>query len=45
VRFAAVTALWHIGGAAAKAALREMPPDADERVRELWERVKPPAAE
>ena len=40
VRFAAVTALWHIGGAAAKEALREMTPDADERVRELWERVK-----
>lgn len=40
VRFAAVTALWHIGGAAAKTALREMTPDADARVRELWERVK-----
>jgi HEAT repeat protein len=45
VRFAAVTALWHIGGTAAKTALREMAPDADARVRELWERVKPPAAE
>lgn len=39
VRFAAVTALSHLGGAEAKAALQQMPDDLEPRVRELVAKV------
>ena len=39
VRFAAVTALGHMGGAEAKAALQAMPDDVDDRVRTLVAKV------